>query len=100
VMAQVDRNLTTVSWVDRLLGLIKNLGRHNLTPLKRNLVPRFDLRIMGWGEELIVSRLQEARILSVEVVFRLPSCFFFRVMTPLDFVHSYCLSSGLSLFLV
>jgi hypothetical protein len=28
VRAQVDRDLTTVSWVDRLLGLIKNLGRH------------------------------------------------------------------------
>jgi hypothetical protein len=29
VRAQVDRDLTTVSWVDRLLGSIKNLGRHN-----------------------------------------------------------------------
>jgi hypothetical protein len=29
VRAQVDRDLTTVSWVDRQLGLIKNLGRHN-----------------------------------------------------------------------
>jgi hypothetical protein len=28
VRAQVDHDLTTVSWVDRLLGLIKNLGRH------------------------------------------------------------------------
>jgi hypothetical protein len=28
VRAQVDRDLTTVSWVDRLLGLTKNLGRH------------------------------------------------------------------------
>jgi carbonic anhydrase len=28
VRTQVDRDLTTVSWVDRLLGLIKNLGRH------------------------------------------------------------------------
>jgi hypothetical protein len=28
VRAQVDRDLTTVSRVDRLLGLIKNLGRH------------------------------------------------------------------------
>jgi hypothetical protein len=28
VRAQVDCDLTTVSWVDRLLGLIKNLGRH------------------------------------------------------------------------
>jgi hypothetical protein len=30
VRAQVDRDLTTVSRVDRRLGLIKNLGRHNL----------------------------------------------------------------------
>jgi hypothetical protein len=29
VRAQVDRDLTTVSRVDRRLGLIKNLGRHN-----------------------------------------------------------------------
>jgi hypothetical protein len=29
VRVQVDRDLTTVSWVDRLLGLIKNLGRHS-----------------------------------------------------------------------
>jgi hypothetical protein len=28
VRAQVDRDLTTISWVDRLLGLIKNLGPH------------------------------------------------------------------------
>jgi hypothetical protein len=28
VRAQVDRDLTTVNWVDRLLELIKNLGRH------------------------------------------------------------------------
>jgi hypothetical protein len=28
VRTQIDRDLTTVSWVDRLLGLIKNLGRH------------------------------------------------------------------------
>jgi hypothetical protein len=29
VRAQVDRDLTTVSWVDRQLGLIKNLGCHS-----------------------------------------------------------------------
>jgi hypothetical protein len=29
VRAQVDRDLTTVSRVDRRLGLIKNLGHHN-----------------------------------------------------------------------
>jgi hypothetical protein len=28
VRAQVDRDLNTVGWVDRLLGLIKNLWRH------------------------------------------------------------------------
>jgi hypothetical protein len=28
VRAQVDRGLTTVDYFDRLLGLIKNLGRH------------------------------------------------------------------------
>jgi hypothetical protein len=54
--AQVDRDLTTVSRVDRRLGLIKNLGRHSL-PLKWNLVPRFDLRTIRWGGELTVSRL-------------------------------------------
>jgi hypothetical protein len=30
VRAQVDRDLTTVSCFDRLLGLIKNQGRHSL----------------------------------------------------------------------
>jgi hypothetical protein len=33
VRAQVDHDLTTVSWVDRRLGLIKNRGRHSLPPL-------------------------------------------------------------------
>jgi hypothetical protein len=28
VIAQVDRDLTTVDYFDRLLGLIKNVGRH------------------------------------------------------------------------
>jgi hypothetical protein len=32
VRAQVDRDLTTVSCFDRLLGLIKNLGRHRGAP--------------------------------------------------------------------
>jgi hypothetical protein len=32
VRTQVDRDLTTVSRVDRLLGLNKNLGRHSLPP--------------------------------------------------------------------
>jgi hypothetical protein len=31
VRAQVDRDLTTVSCFDPLLGLIKNLGRHKHT---------------------------------------------------------------------
>jgi hypothetical protein len=30
VKAKVDHDLTTVSWVDWLLGLIKNLGHHTL----------------------------------------------------------------------
>jgi hypothetical protein len=34
VRAQVDRDLSTVSWVDRLLGLIKNLGRHTHRSLR------------------------------------------------------------------
>jgi hypothetical protein len=29
VRAQVDRDLTIVDYFDRLLGLIKNLGRHS-----------------------------------------------------------------------
>jgi hypothetical protein len=29
VRAQVDHDLTTVDYFDRLLGLIKNLGRHS-----------------------------------------------------------------------
>jgi hypothetical protein len=33
VRAQVDRDLTTMSRVDRRLGLIKNLGRHSYAPL-------------------------------------------------------------------
>jgi hypothetical protein len=32
VRAQVDRDLTTFSLVDRQLGLIKNLGHHNDLP--------------------------------------------------------------------
>jgi hypothetical protein len=32
VRAQVDRDLTTVDYFDRLLGLIKNLGRHMPVP--------------------------------------------------------------------
>jgi hypothetical protein len=44
--------------------------------------------------------LQEAQVLGVEVLLRLPSRFFLRVMTPLYLVHSYGLSSGLSLRLI
>jgi hypothetical protein len=36
VMTQVDRDLTIVSWVDRRLGLIKNLGRHTKTHPKQH----------------------------------------------------------------
>jgi hypothetical protein len=39
VMAQVDRDLTTVDYFDRLLGLIKNLGHHKSLPLTALLVP-------------------------------------------------------------
>jgi hypothetical protein len=35
VMAQVDRDLTTVDYFDRLLGLIKNLGRHRIHSIRR-----------------------------------------------------------------
>jgi hypothetical protein len=45
----------------------------------------------------MVSRMQKARVLGVEVLFRLPSRFFFCVMTPLYLGHPYGLSSGLSL---
>jgi hypothetical protein len=38
VRAQVDRDLTTVGWVDRLLGLIKNLGHHNLLGLSKHAI--------------------------------------------------------------
>jgi hypothetical protein len=34
VMTQVNRDLTTVSRVDRRLGLIKNLGCHSSRPKK------------------------------------------------------------------
>jgi hypothetical protein len=47
VMAQVDHDLTIVGKFDRQLGLIKNLGRHSLPPVKRNLVPRFDSKEQG-----------------------------------------------------
>jgi hypothetical protein len=47
VRAQVDRDLTTVSWVDRLLGLIKNLGRHmnRATPMDGYPMPVADLLV-------------------------------------------------------
>jgi hypothetical protein len=44
--------------------------------------------------------MQEARVLGVEALFRLPSRFFLCVMTPLYLVHSYGLYSGLSLLSV
>jgi hypothetical protein len=36
VRTQVDRDLTTVSKVDRRLGLNKNLGRHIIVTLERD----------------------------------------------------------------
>jgi hypothetical protein len=44
VMTQVDHDLTLVNKFDWQLRLIKNLGTSQPTPLKRNLVPRFDSR--------------------------------------------------------
>jgi hypothetical protein len=49
VRAQVDRDLTTVDYFDRLLGLIKNLGRH---------MPSASTSIFGrvaswWGDRLL-----------------------------------------------
>jgi hypothetical protein len=38
VRTQVDRDLTTVSRVDRRLGLIKNLGRHSSSACNINKV--------------------------------------------------------------
>jgi hypothetical protein len=38
VMAQVDRDLTTVDYFDRLLGLIKDLRRHSNATRKRGLL--------------------------------------------------------------
>jgi hypothetical protein len=48
VRTQVDRDFTTVDYFDRLLGLIKNLGRHSLPPLN-GMRPeiRFDNEEMG-----------------------------------------------------
>jgi hypothetical protein len=42
VRAQVDRDLTTVSWFDRLLGFIKNLGRHRCLVTLRCFISRLD----------------------------------------------------------
>jgi hypothetical protein len=38
-MAQVDRDLTTVDYFDRLLGLIKNLGHHTSRSAARPTQP-------------------------------------------------------------
>jgi hypothetical protein len=49
VMTQVDLGLTMSVGLTRLIRplalmtLIKNLGRHSLPPLKKNLVPRFEI---------------------------------------------------------
>jgi hypothetical protein len=48
----------------------------------------------------MVSRLQKTRVLGVEILFHLPSCLFFRMMTPLYLVHPYSLSLGLPFIFV
>jgi hypothetical protein len=52
VRTQVDRDLTTVSWVDRRLGLIKNLGRHKhgsgRAGVGNTLVPKGDHLLQRW----------------------------------------------------
>jgi hypothetical protein len=52
VRAQVDRALTTVDYFDRLLGLIKNLGRHRWAE-EEGRVAHFDesAREVGHEEE-------------------------------------------------
>jgi hypothetical protein len=48
VMAQVDRRLTKVNTVDRIIRVNKPCrkpGASQPTPLKQNLVPRFDNKI-------------------------------------------------------
>jgi hypothetical protein len=57
-------------------------GIINLSPLKESH-PR-DSRLAS----------KELRIFSHQIIFTLPSCFFFRVMTPSDFAHSDSLPSG------
>jgi hypothetical protein len=60
VRAQVDRDLTTVSWVDRLLGLIKNLGRHKI-PENSNLI-RFGRRRLFVRRWPTITRREEASL--------------------------------------
>jgi hypothetical protein len=46
VMTHVDLGLNGLTRLIRSLALmtvIKNLGRHSLTPFKKNLVPRFEI---------------------------------------------------------
>jgi hypothetical protein len=45
VRAQVDRDLTTVDYFDRLLGLIKNVGRH--TSISDRMIRRLAGGIIG-----------------------------------------------------
>jgi hypothetical protein len=57
-------------------------GVTNLSPLKESR-PR-DSRLAS----------KELRIFSHQIIFTLPPCLFFRVMTPSDFAHSDSLPSG------
>jgi hypothetical protein len=54
VMAQVDRDLTTVEYFDQLLGLIKNLGRHILiTNFNIELLEKKDPMNQPWFSILL-----------------------------------------------
>jgi hypothetical protein len=100
VMAQVDHDLTIVGKFDRQLGLIKNLGRHSLPPLNGISSRDSILKNKVGRKKLMVSSLQKTRVLGVEIILRLPSCIFFRMMAPLYLVHLYDVPSGLPLLLV
>jgi hypothetical protein len=63
VRAQVDRDLTTVSRVDRRLGLIKNLGRHS-TPLVTNSEEMFPPTVLIVNASLVLQEFSP-KLLSV-----------------------------------
>jgi hypothetical protein len=55
VRAQVDRDLTTVDYFDRLLGLIKNLGRHSSSFERKVAIDFPDLHAMFRCEKLDIN---------------------------------------------